>query len=911
MPRKPIPINGRIVIYDPETSEKTALKITSEPRGQGSSCIVYEAVMENSSLPCKYRLKELYPEAMENSITRASSCQLIISGSASEKYAKASARFEKSLELLWQFAYSDSTGCYTVCPLGKYFGEETNGIRPCYLLTQWMPSDSIDTSNLCRSGDLFTAANICLKTAVAAAEFHRAGYINLDIKPENILYSPKTDTIAFFDTDTIFRADCPENENIYYSQGAAPEIVNGFSRLYSEKSDVFSIGSMLHRFITGENYFPGQYSLMPESSCQVFSEYEMCRGVNPRAISVLTKIFSRCSPGNPHKRCSDSELAEMLSELAETASSKSIYALSSSLPPISSDNIYADELYSIRKSLSEKKYLIIRGLHNSGKTELAKCYAAGSGRYYHTVVWADFCGSMEETISRISFMGINDDDYSDKNKLFEAKLNILKKYDKGMLLIIDGCNDPEKLSDRLFAELDIHILVTSACSGDVDKNHIYIMKSQQEMMVSPEELDKFSFNMNKVEKTNRSLKLIYNIVFIVSVCLLIFSAASGTFLGSLRPILIIISILLCLFFKSFSFKCAEKEATAYICRKYCRNNYKAASEFGNMLNNNQLFELSAPEFVSSSEGKRHLYRIISGLTGISAGIVTGLVSLYINSFPFLVGSYMTILLCIFASDYFYSMSYINKRYNDIFGSANNEKRSIKEIYSFKSSIDGHFVDDEISPECAKHIIYHEYKMRCNIWGTTDVAVKFDSGFVILSLVMHMLMFTPNSYFRIPDALPEGFFTLLGIIIFSAVSAVQISRAYDFYFKTKELLFTVYSENRSYVSEKFRSYLEDSVIGSTALARGIYGYAVERFEQGIPIYEIRRAERPTFSQYCTTQRARSAVYFLLSTSAVICITVWHYGIYSALIPILAASAVIQLWWFFWGMYFFNRKSLAKH
>lgn len=313
MSRKILKSGNKISLVNSQNGGIINLEIISEPLGYGGSCIVYEAKSEDTRLACKYRLKELYPENMDG-IFRDEDNQLIVPESCRDEYIKACKRFEKSLELLWNFAYSDDTGCYTVCPLGKFEGHTQNGIPAKYLITQWMPSDSISTVNLCGGKDLKLAVKICFKTAAAIKEFHKNGYINFDIKPENILYSSKTDTIAFFDTDTVFKKDL-RSDPISFSSGAAPEVVNGFEALYSEKSDVFSIGSMLHRFITGENYFSGQYSLNIPKVQDNLEKYDICKNAAPEVISLIRRIFESCNCGNPAKRCNTEQLVNMLSQL--------------------------------------------------------------------------------------------------------------------------------------------------------------------------------------------------------------------------------------------------------------------------------------------------------------------------------------------------------------------------------------------------------------------------------------------------------------------------------------------------------------------------------------------------------------------------------------------------------------------
>lgn len=905
MSRQALKKGDRLSLYSENSGEPLVFEILSEPLGEGGSCIVYDAAACGSPLVCKYRLKELYPESI-GGIFRNENNDLCISEDCRKEYSKACEKFNKSLELLWEMAYSDDTGCYTVCPLGKFIGG--GGSVPAqYLITQWMPSDSISTANLCGS-DLHLIAGICLKTALAVSEFHKKGYINFDIKPENILYSPKTDTVAFFDTDTVFRRDSAEKITPSFSEGAAPEIVNGFVKLYSEHCDIFSIGSMLHRFITGENYYPGQYSLCFGNCLRNAEGIKMLENANPRSASLVYRIFAACNAGNPSKRCSDDELIEMLSELSEASMPSSIYAESSCIRPSSDSFVCSDELYSVRKLLSAEGYLVIQGLKGSGKTELAKCYAAEAGQYYHTIVWADYAGSIKETVSRIGFFGINDDEYDSTDKLFEMKYEQLKKYDSGMLLIIDGIDERDDHAEEFFKSLSIHILATSSYSGSFDSRHIYTMTKEQNRMFNSDEIAGFHDKMTELQKICRTLRIFYTVLFCLAFAMMIGFAAMYEFISVKFGIPMIVSVLLTLLFKSMIFKRADKESLFAVCRKNCFSNFKAANAFANNTNNHQIFELSTPEFIPPTEKKRHRFRVVFGTASILGGIVTTFISFAVNSFPFLLTSYSLILLAVFIADFRYYMKLTNEEYRRNFGRTDSNGGDLLEIYRFRSRTDSKNISDKLSCGCARHIMYNEYKSRCDVWGTFDVLTKIIVGIIVVASVLDSFSMLPGEYFHLPGSFPDNIPIFAAMAIFGLISAVTVASSGGFYKSIKQLLFTINSDDSTHVSEKFAEYTEESLISETSFARGIYNFAVIQFENGIPIYEIRKPERPTFRQYCITQRARTAVYFLLITLAEIGL-IWHFYAYAALLPALLLDMFFCIWWYFSGMYAFNRRALG--
>lgn len=905
MSRTVLKRGSKISLVNSKNGEPLDLEIISEPLGEGSSCIAYEAESTDDRLICKYRLKELYPENIDG-LFRDNENRLVIPESCREDYLKACKRFDRSLELLWEFAYSNDTGCYTVCPLGRFEGRTESGTPASYLITQWLPSDNISVANLCSKNDLHLAAKICFKTAVAVKEFHKKGYLNFDIKPENILYSFKTDTIAFFDTDTVFKKGDNEEACVFFSEGAAPEIVNGFEKLYSEKSDIFSIGSMLHRFITGENYYSGQYSLNFEAERNKLSEYKMLKYASPAATALIIKIFGSCNAGNPVKRCSGEELAEMLSELAEMTSPHGIYVCGSYIqPPKNNDIAYVDEFYSIRKILLKEHFLFIQGLHRSGKTEFARGYASDAKQYYHTVVWADYSGSIKETVAEIKFSGIDDNDYDSIDKLFQIKFEYLKKYDEGVLLIVDGYNEPDNFAEEFLGSLKLHILITSACNSNADNAHIYTMKKDTELIFSKTETAEFREKMSKLKKVNRSLRTFYTLLFSLSLSALVISAALYEFVSKMFSSAMIISVLVTVILRSLIFGRTEKEAVFGICEKNCEKQYKTASLFGSSINNQQTFEISAPGFIPFTEKDRHRFRVMIGASAIFFGIVTAIISFLINSFPFLAASYAIILVVIFSADFGYSTYLIKKTYKTQFG----ELRNLYEVYSFKSKSDSDGVSEKISPECARQIIYNQYKTKCDLWGAADVFTKILAAVNILAVLLLTFSAFPSEYFRIPENIPAGAFLFTVLAVFCIVSCMTVTTCKDFYYDTKDLLFTVCSEDSKYAMKKFNEYTENSAISDTSYARGVFNFAITRFEKGIPIYEIRKSERPTFKHYCITQRARTTVYFPLIATAEFCMIVWHFSLYYAVIPLTALNIGFYIWWNFFGMYKFNKKLLG--
>lgn len=893
-----------IILLNSKTKEHLKLEIISECLGKGNSSIVYEAKAVDSTLPCKYRLKELYPSDIDG-IYRDENNELIIPEKCKKDYLEYKKRFDSAVKILWEFAYSDEAGCYTVCPLGKFTGINTISQ---YIITEWMTSDSVNTVSLCKSTDLCKIAKICLKTAYAAEAFHKMGYMNLDIKPENILYSEKTDTIAFFDTDTIIKIGEYKDEHIYFSEGAAPEIINGFRKLYSGKADVFAIGSMLHRFITGENYFAGEYSSF--SKDYELNPLMLCKDkMNPRAFSICDKIFSEASPGNPSKRIGDEELISYLSELVSTFSSESVYIENSFIknPPENTDKLFGnDEIALVREKLIRNKYMFIQGLKSSGKTCFAKSYAISEKEHYHTVVFIKYENSIRSTVSRIKFSGLDELNLSE-DTLFKTKYEYLKKYSSDMLLIIDDYEDSDDFTEEFLESLDIHTILTTSDTVSCGKKHIYSLRRNKEQSVNTDEITKFRSKYSELRKINLLLGHLFCMMFMVVIFFLMFVILDDEKLMNFSDPAIIISLCAALIFKELFLKRVETQNAANTAVKYSGKDFLTAFNFANNANMNRTFEIAAPEKASKSERKRHTFRIAIGAAAIMCGVFTGIVSFFLKSFPFLAGSFSLIILAVIVIDYQYGIRKAKDNYTDMFLIPGEKTRGLYEIYSYESKITEN-CDNVIGSEAARQIIYSEHRMRCNIYGTVEILIKVIAVVAMASLAARYIPVSVYEYFHLPSDTAFDYFLNIILCIFIILQIYSTAKASEYFRVTKDLLFAYSSTDGAFILEKYRDFTNEGILSKTSTARGIYRNATMLFDKGIPIYEIRRSERPTFSQFCTAQSARVMIYYICFLTVEISV-IWHFYAYSACVPMIILNIAALTIWFLWGMKIYNKKLLG--
>jgi serine/threonine-protein kinase len=159
-----------------------------------------------------------------------------------------------------------------------------------------------------------TACELAAQVATALAVAHRRSVIHGDIKPANILVTSEnrvklTDfgmaRLASHQTDSAVRGT-----PAYW----CPEQILG--RAQDARSDLFSLGVVLHEMLTGLNPFAGES--IPTVCNQILSSTPLPPSrSNPSVPTTLDDIIASCLAKEPQLRTSSAEgLAEQLYPLA-------------------------------------------------------------------------------------------------------------------------------------------------------------------------------------------------------------------------------------------------------------------------------------------------------------------------------------------------------------------------------------------------------------------------------------------------------------------------------------------------------------------------------------------------------------------------------------------------------------------
>ena len=417
--------------------------------GRGGSCIVYSATYKQNDITRHCRLKEFYPADSINyyyDISRNGS-ELKIEVAAQEQFDLKKERFLDSVKKQILFYETISKTRNQVAYVGGIY-EGGNTVFYTMLCDQGISYDCIENESLI---DI-------LKTAKAVAQavqnYHnhevsgrKDPILHLDIKPQNIFILEESEVIKLFDFDSVIHK-CKLGDSdiiISSSEGYMPYEVRDASKHYliSEKSDIYSIGAIVFERIIGRTVtindedngyvdIPHDNPLFANTSVSIFEKFD--------------KFFERTCLGRMKQRYSNvEELVAALDELIEYA--KPIeYSLKKFLPSVTSSFVGREkELEQIDTILTESNHVFLSAMAGMGKTELALKYAnIQEKNKKYKCYFVTYQESILETISSLEFSNFaqyckkNEVDYTKRESVFEAKLELLATNGDSVLLIVDN-----------------------------------------------------------------------------------------------------------------------------------------------------------------------------------------------------------------------------------------------------------------------------------------------------------------------------------------------------------------------------------------------------------------------------------------------------------------------------------------
>ena len=311
--------------------------------------------------------------------------------------------------------------------------------------------------------DNATSLEAILKTvkllAYVVGEYHKNGYLHLDIKPSNFLvYTRPSEHIVLFDIDSVTAIDDIKNgkvQGVSYSKGwAAPEQMQGRLEKISPATDIFAIGALLFENVMGR--------AVENSDIGIFAHWDFERPlfekVNPKIKRILRGIFQKTLSANIKRRYQfiDELMVDLEEAILVSASEQYIV---SSYPP--SEIVFVgreNDLETLHsKFLNGIKVIFLHGFGGNGKTELAKKYIEHVKSEYDCLLFKKYDSetyTLRQIIQDIKI--VNEDKEEEHYAQLERVCNESK-----ILLVVDNFDTEDDEDIDTLLSLNIQVLFTT------------------------------------------------------------------------------------------------------------------------------------------------------------------------------------------------------------------------------------------------------------------------------------------------------------------------------------------------------------------------------------------------------------------------------------------------------------------
>ena len=409
--------------------------------GKGNSCVVYHAeFMDERGNYTEHILKEYNPSDLN--VMRTEQGNIFVEKEEEQEFLRGMDRFSDAYKKLQQIRNIVGLKNSTTNIQNIFEAQGTQYIDMTFF--EGTVYSDVQEKNL------YSLLQRARALTLILGNYHKAGYLHLDVKPDNIFAIPETcEFVMLYDFDSVvnkeqvYLVDCLSCTKAW----AAPEQLNPDAyHLICEATDLFAVGEIIFCQIMG------RHSKIEER--RSFSKYKydmnspIFKNVNSKIFPKLTEFFHGMLRNSVKQRYqSAEEVIEKIDELLLLANPKETYLVGVQL--VLEDFFVGreKELELIHKNLQKNNILFLSGIGGIGKSVLAKQYANIYKVCYDTIVFLTYSGSWITLINdnKNLFLANFDRQQEETEEEYCArKMEKLKEVcDDRTLLIIDNLNTDE------------------------------------------------------------------------------------------------------------------------------------------------------------------------------------------------------------------------------------------------------------------------------------------------------------------------------------------------------------------------------------------------------------------------------------------------------------------------------------
>ena len=452
--------------------------------GRGGSCIVYEAFRETETGDrTLYRVKEFYPYKLN--IFREENGNLLPAANDKEAFLYGQKQLRSDFSRTNKLFYSGSNYALMTNQLDIFSQNGTS-----YILSAYSSKKTLATY---KPKYLKECIMLVKQVAYVLGNIHKQGYLYLDTKPDNVLVVDGMQKhVQLFDFDSLLslsdikgssKLNCCDFR-LSHSKGFAPiELQTSKIKRLGAHTDVFGVGALLFYLLFG--YTPRALD------CEMDAEYDFSKiqydytKCDDKLFVTLSDFFHNALAIYYADRYqSMQEVFEQLQKAEKLADTTIPRIFSTKI--VKPKNFYGRdrEFEEMDRLLMNADYncIFVTGMGGIGKSTFIREYLFRRSQRFDTILYMQYEGSIESTISNDNNIEINtlrqDETAKPNVRYFDKKLKKISELVRGTssIIVIDNFTGE--------VDADLRALIATECRLVLISRKMPSYQSSHELRIS-------------------------------------------------------------------------------------------------------------------------------------------------------------------------------------------------------------------------------------------------------------------------------------------------------------------------------------------------------------------------------------------------------------------------------------------